>query len=161
MKYPLEVVYKIRKMRERTVEAELSRAERLLQEAIDSYEKKKQALEDYRRQRSKKTSRWWSQIEGKAVRMHKIEKIQLNIQRLYDAESDYLRRVDNAGRQRDNAQRQVDLTRKKLLQVIKDKLKLEEHRTIWSKAEEVEQIKRSEEEIEDLLLGKYKGHGIK
>lgn len=155
MKYPLEVMLKIRKMREQTIEAELARAERLLQEAIDNLERKKKALQDYRWQRSKRVTRWWEQIKGKAVQMYKVEKIQFKIQRLYEAETSYIQRVEHAGMQRDNAQRKVEATRNKLLQVIKDKQKLEEHRTIWSKAEEVEQIKKNEEEIEDLLLGKY------
>ena len=149
IKYELEDLLNIRKIRAEKAQKELIKKKRLLEVAINDAEKKQKELEEFKRWRFEEENRIYEEIKGKLVSLDYLDNVRLKISLLREEEIMKAEAVENAKQAVREAERDCEEARKKYKQISKEVDKVEEHKSIWLEDIMKESEKKVDLDIED------------
>lgn len=151
MAYVLQPLLKIRLMREDRASGELTAARQAREKAESVLLERQKDLDAYNETREERRDRIYAAIIGQTITMDRL-----------DLASEGVARIDEEGvLKTDNVKRaELDLNerisqeaeaRKKFNLATKERMKIDEHRSIWLAADAAEQEYRAEGELEDFV----------
>ncbi len=150
--YPLKDLLKVRKLREDKALEAVMAAQRKLEEALRYLEAQKEALRSYHQFRLQEENRLYSTIIGKTVARSRVDEVLAEIAHLRNEELMHEKRVSEAQKNLETAQKDLDLAKKAHRDSIKNRQKIEEHRDIWLEEFKKEQEFFLEKELEDFRV---------
>jgi hypothetical protein len=151
MPYLLQPLLRIRQMREDRASGELTAARQAREAAESILEERQKDLAAYNETREERRDRIYDAIMGQVVSMERI-----------DLASEGVARIDEEGiLKADNVKHaELDLNerisqeteaRRKFQVATKERMKIDEHKSIWLAADAAEQEYRAESELEDFV----------
>ena len=152
--YALQPLLKIRTMREDRASGELSAARRELAAAEEALAARKRDLAAYEETKDERRDRIYDAIIGRAVSREQIDLANEGVARIDEEgalKADNVARAEGERRKREEA---ADIARANLSQATKNRMKIDEHKSVWLKMESAEEEYRAEGELEDFVVRK-------
>ncbi len=152
--YALQPLLKIRTMREDRASGELSAARRELAAAEEALAARKRDLAAYEETKEERRDRIYDAIIGRAVSREQIDLANEGVARIDEEgalKADNVARAEGERRKREEA---ADIARANLSQATKNRMKIDEHKSVWLKMESAEEEYRAEGELEDFVVRK-------
>ena len=149
MAYTLQPLLSIRLMREDRASGELTAARQAVKVAVDAVEARKKELSDFEKTKEERRDRIYSTIMGRTVSREQIDLANEGVSRI-DAEGAL--RLDNVRQaQSELAKRETaaETARSVFIAASKNRMKIDEHKSVWLAEEAKEAGRRSEGELED------------
>ena len=150
MKYPLEQIHDVRILREKNAMARLQEAELIAQKCEQVVAACEQAIEAYKIYMREKEEALYNELIGKNVALVDVDTLALQIESLQAHLLVLRQELQDAVEKRDAALKVVEQAKAEYQKMVKNRSKIDEHRTIWEKAAVEEIIRREEEEIDEL-----------
>ena len=147
--YPLAPMLRVRYLHEEQAKRDVQTAERHLQKTQDQLQQAKDALKEYQIWRPSEEERRYAQILGQQISQEKLAKFREELGQLAQEELRLQGVVHEAEKTGNQAQEQVEKARKEVILARRACLKLEEHRDIWQAAQNREQERLSDLEMEE------------
>lgn len=154
MAYVLQPLLRIRTMREDRASGELSAARRDLAEAEAALAARKRDLAAYEETKEARRDRIYDAIMGRAVSREQIDLANAGVARIDEEGALKADNVARADSERKKREATVDVARRELAFATKNRMKVEEHKSIWLAADAAEQEHRAEGELEDFIVRK-------
>lgn len=154
MAYVLQPLLRIRTMREDRASGELSAARRDLAEAEAALAARKRDLAAYEETKEARRDRIYDAIMGRAVSREQIDLANAGVARIDEEGALKADNVARADSERKKREATVDSARRELALATKNRMKVEEHKSIWLAADAAEQEHRAEGELEDFIVRK-------
>ena len=154
MAYVLQPLLRIRTMREDRASGELSAARRDLAEAEAALVARKRDLAAYEETKEARRDRIYDAIMGRAVSREQIDLANAGVARIDEEGALKADNVARADSERKKREATVDVARRELAFATKNRMKVEEHKSIWLAADAAEQEHRAEGELEDFIVRK-------
>ena len=154
MPYTLQPLLRIRTMREDRASGELSAARRELAAAEDALEARRRDFAAYEETKEERRDRIYDAIIGRSVSREQIDLANEGVARI---DEEGALKADNVARAEDERKKREEATvaaRLKLSLAMKNRMKIDEHKSIWLVAEAAEQEHRAEGELEDFIVRK-------
>ena len=154
MPYTLQPLLRIRTMREDRASGELSAARRELAAAEDALEARRRDLAAYEETKEERRDRIYDAIIGRSVSREQIDLANEGVARI---DEEGALKADNVARAEGERKKREEATvaaRLKLSLAMKNRMKIDEHKSIWLVAEAAEQEHRAEGELEDFIVRK-------
>lgn len=158
-KYPLSDLLRVRLLREDKAMELLLVARKKVEEAFVFLNQKKDELSKYRVFRVNEENRLYDTIMGKKVPRTRVDEIKAEVAALQAEELAYEKRVIEAEASLEAAEKNLAQAQDFYQQAVRNRQKIEEHRTIWLEEDrkirefllekELEDFRRRESEFED------------
>lgn len=154
MAYVLQPLLRIRAMREDRATGELVAARRQVQKAEEFLEARRRDLAAYEETKEDRRDRIYNAIIGHVVAREKIDLAAEGVARIDEEgalKADNVKRAELEVVRRKEAE---SVARANMTQAVKNRMKIDEHRSVWSAANAAEQEHRAEGELEDFVVRK-------
>ena len=149
MKYELQDLLNVRKIREDNAAAEVTLRRQLVAEAEQNVVRRKQELQDYIQWRIQREQELYDSVMQQEVHLNDLEELKLDVQILRDKEHAYKEKIIEAEKQLKDAQDNLETAKQKYTEAVRNREKLDEHKKIWTEEAEKEQEFEAEKEMED------------
>lgn len=149
MGYALESLIKIRVRREDVARGELTVARLKMHQAEEELKARKEELNTYETTKEERRNRIYATIIGRTVNADALELAREGISRIDEEGNLRANNVLQAERILNDREKDVDVARQGLVVATKNRMKIDEHRNDWLKAEAAENDYRQEIELED------------
>jgi hypothetical protein len=149
MAYALQSLLRIRQMREDRAASELTVARREVANAQRTLEARQADLAAYEATKEARRNRIFDAIVGRAVSMDDLDLVREGIARI---DEEGVLKADNVVQARAELKKRTDAaeqTRMAFVVASKNRMKITEHRVIWTQAENEASEHRQEAELED------------
>lgn len=154
MPYALQPLLNIRVMREDRASGELTAARHAREAAEATLEKRRQDLVRYEETKDARRDRIYDAIIGHSVSRDQIDLANEGVARI---DEEGVLKADNVKRAEADVKTSLDKeheARQMLNLAIKERMKIDEHRSVWLADEALEQEMRAEGELEDFTVRK-------
>ena len=154
MPYTLQPLLRIRLMREDRASGELVAARQAREAAEDALAARKRDYEEYQETREERRDRIYAAIIGQTVSKDRIDLASEGVARI---DEEGALKLDNVRRAESELKEKVSLeteARGRYNLAIKERMKIDEHKSIWLAADAAEQEYRAEGELEDFTVRK-------
>jgi hypothetical protein len=141
-------------MREDRASGELTAAKQAVRKAEESVASRKRELADYERTKEERRDRIYDAIMGHSVSREQIDLANEGVARIDEEgalKADNVARAEGERKKREEA---TEAARRRLTLATKNRMKIDEHKSIWLAADAAEQEYRSEGELEDFVVRK-------
>lgn len=149
MAYVLKPLLDIRIMRQDRASGELTAARRAVRDAEAAVEARKRELADFERTKEERRDRIYNTIMGRPVSREKLDLAQEGVARIDEEGAIRLDNVRQAEGELNKREAEAEAAREVFVTASKNRMKIDEHRTVWITAEAAEQERRTECELED------------
>ena len=154
MPYALQPLLVIREMREDRARGELTAARRAVAEAEEALAARQRELAEFEETKEERRDRIYDTIIGRKVTRDQIDLANEGVARI---DEEGVLKADNVKRaeaERQTRQAAADTARTVFAQAMKNRMKIDEHRSVWQ-AEDVRAAEaREESELEDFIVRK-------
>ena len=154
MPYTLQPLLRIRTMREDRASGELVAAKRNLAQAEEALAARQHDLEEWEKTKDERRDRIYDAIIGREVSRDQIDMANEGVARIDEEgvlKADNVKRAEGEVREKEAA---ADAARANLNLAIKNRMKIDEHKSVWLAEEAKEQEARAEGELEDFIVRK-------
>ena len=154
MSYTLQPLLRIRTMREDRASGELSAARRDLAAAEAALEARRHDLAAYEETKEARRDRIYDAIMGRPVSREQIDLANAGVARIDEEgalKADNVARAEGERKKREAA---TDVARRNLTLAMKNRMKIDEHKSLWLAAEAADNEHRAEGELEDFVVRK-------
>ena len=154
MPYTLQPLLRIRTMREDRASGELVAAKRNLAQAEEALAARQHDLEEWEKTKEERRDRIYDAIIGREVSRDQIDMANEGVARIDEEgvlKADNVKRAEGEVREKETA---ADAARANLNLAIKNRMKIDEHKSVWLAEEAKEQEARAEGELEDFIVRK-------
>ena len=154
MSYTLQPLLRIRTMREDRASGELVAAKRNLAQAEEALAARQHDLEEWEKTKEERRDRIYDAIIGREVSRDQIDMANEGVARIDEEgvlKADNVKRAEGEVREKETA---ADAARANLNLAIKNRMKIDEHKSVWLAEEAKEQEARAEGELEDFIVRK-------
>ena len=154
MSYFLQPLLRIRSMREDRAAGELTVARRAVAEAELKLEERKHELAEYEETKEDRRDRIYAAIIGRPVSREQIDLANEGVARIDEEgvlRADNVTRAEGELRDRETA---AEAARVNFAVAMKNRMKIEEHKSVWLADEANELERRAEGELEDFIVRK-------
>ena len=154
MSYTLQPLLRIRTMREDRASGELVAAKRNLAQAEEALAARQHDLEEWEKTKDERRDRIYDAIIGREVSRDQIDMANEGVSRIDEEgvlKADNVKRAEGEVREKEAA---ADAARANLNLAIKNRMKIDEHKSVWLAEEAKEQEARAEGELEDFIVRK-------
>jgi hypothetical protein len=154
MSYTLQPLLRIRTMREDRASGELVAAKRNLAQAEEALAARQHDLEEWEKTKDERRDRIYDAIIGREVSRDQIDMANEGVARIDEEgvlKADNVKRAEGEVREKEAA---ADAARANLNLAIKNRMKIDEHKSVWLAEEAKEQEARAEGELEDFTVRK-------
>jgi len=149
MAYILKPLLDIRVMRQDRASGELTAARQAVRDAEAAVEARKRELDDFEKTKEERRDRIYATIMGRPVSREKLDLAQEGVARIDEEGSIRLDNVRQAEGELSKREAAAEAARNVFIAATKNRMKIDEHRTVWITAEAEEQERRTEGELED------------
>lgn len=149
MAYVLKPLLDIRIMRQDRASGELTAARRAVRDAEAAVEARKRELADFERTKEERRDRIYNTIMGRPVSREKLDLAQEGVARIDEEGAIRLDNVRQAEGELNKREAEAEAAREVFVAASKNRMKIDEHRTVWITAKAAEQERRTECELED------------
>lgn len=149
MAYLLQPLLNIRVMREDRATGELTAARRAVHEAEDALEARKRELADFESTKEARRDRIYDAIIGRPISRDQMDMAQEGVARIDEEGALKLDNVHQAEGNLRKKQSEAETARIAFITASKNRMKIDEHKSIWRQNEEKEAEARTEIELED------------
>ena len=154
MPYTLQPLLRIRTMREDRASGELVAAKRNLAQAEEALAARQHDLEEWEKTKDERRDRIYDAIIGREVSRDQIDMANEGVARIDEEgalKADNVKRAEGEVKEKEAA---ADVARANLNIAIKNRMKIDEHKSAWLAEEAKEQEARAEGELEDFTVRK-------
>ena len=154
MAYMLQPLLRIRLMREDRAAGELTAARQSREAAEATLVERRNDLAKYEATKEERRDRIYSAIMGMAVSRDRLDMAFEGVARIDEEgvlKADNVKRAEADVKERMS---QEDAARQRFNLAIKERMKIDEHKAIWLRAEAAEEERRAEGELEDFVVRK-------
>jgi hypothetical protein len=154
MPYTLQPLLRIRTMREDRASGELVAAKRNLAQAEEALAARQHDLEEWEKTKEERRDRIYDAIIGREVSRDQIDMANEGVARIDEEgvlKADNVKRAEGEVREKESV---ADAARANLNLAIKNRMKIDEHKSVWLAEEAKEQEARAEGELEDFIVRK-------
>ena len=151
IKYPLQRLLRLRFIREDKAAAEVTRRKQLLAEAKLEKIRCEKELADYREWRIEEEKRLFDAIKGKEISQKELDAYKHELLKLRGKEVQLEERIFEAQKQIDRCEQNLQDARDAYLGAVKERKKIEEHRSRWVEIEKLRQEREEEKELEEFI----------
>jgi hypothetical protein len=154
MPYMLQPLLRIRTMREDRASGELVAAKRNLAQAEEALAARQHDLEEWEKTKEERRDRIYDAIIGREVSRDQIDMANEGVARIDEEgvlKADNVKRAEGEVKEKEAA---ADAARANLNLAIKNRMKIDEHKSAWLAEEAKEQEARAEGELEDFTVRK-------
>ena len=154
MPYTLQPLLRIRTMREDRASGELVAAKRNLAQAEEALAARQHDLEEWEKTKEERRDRIYDAIIGREVSRDQIDMANEGVARIDEEgvlKADNVKRAEGEVKEKEAA---ADAARANLNLAIKNRMKIDEHKSAWLAEEAKEQEARAEGELEDFTVRK-------
>ena len=154
MAYVLQPLLRIREMREDRATGELTAAKREVLTAEEALAARRRDLAAYEETKEERRDRIYAAIIGEVVSREQIDLAAEGVARIDEEgvlKADNVKRAESEVVKRKEAE---SVARANLNLAIKNRMKIDEHRSEWIAADAAEQEHRAEGELEDFIVRK-------
>ena len=154
MPYTLQPLLRIRTMREDRASGELVAAKRNLAQAEEALAARQHDLEEWEKTKEERRDRIYDAIIGREVSRDQIDMANEGVARIDEEgvlKADNVKRAEGEVKEKEAA---ADAARANLNFAIKNRMKIDEHKSAWLAEEAKEQEARAEGELEDFTVRK-------
>ena len=154
MAYALQPLLRIRAMREDRAGGELTAARKAVDAAREALEARQRELDAYNSTKEERRDRIYAAIIGHTVGRDKIDAANEGVARIDEEgalKADNVKRAESELRSREEA---AELARAAFIAASKNRVKIEEHKSDWMRADGKAQESRAESELEDFIARK-------
>ena len=154
MPYMLQPLLRIRTMREDRASGELVAAKRNLAQAEEALAARQHDLEEWEKTKEERRDRIYDAIIGREVSRDQIDMANEGVARIDEEgvlKADNVKRAEGEVKEKEAA---ADAARANLNIAIKNRMKIDEHKSVWLAEEAKEQEARAEGELEDFTVRK-------
>jgi hypothetical protein len=154
MPYTLQPLLRIRTMREDRASGELVAAKRNLAQAEEALAARQHDLDEWEKTKEERRDRIYDAIIGREVSRDQIDMANEGVARIDEEgvlKADNVKRAEGEVREKEAA---ADAARANLNIAIKNRMKIDEHKSVWLAEEAKEQEARAEGELEDFTVRK-------
>ena len=154
MPYTLQPLLRIRTMREDRASGELVAAKRNLAQAEEALAARQHDLEEWEKTKEERRDRIYDAIIGREVSRDQIDMANEGVARIDEEgvlKADNVKRAEGEVKEKEAA---ADAARANLNLAIKNRMKIDEHKSAWLAEEAKEQEARAEGELEDFVVRK-------
>ena len=141
-------------MREDRATGELTAARQALAAAEEALAARRRELADYEATREERRDRIYATVMGRAVSREQLDMATEGVARIDEEgalKTDNVSRAETVRQEREEA---ADAARERLNLAIKNRMKIDEHRSVWLADEAKAQEARAEGELEDFTVRK-------
>lgn len=154
MGYVLEPLLRIRTMREDRAAGELTAARRATAEARDALARRVEELDRYNETRESRRDRLWDAVIGREVSRERIDLLEEGLAQIDEEgnlKKDGVLRAEGEVKKREEAE---SAARANFTTATRNRMKIDEHKDVWRKAETAADEHRAEGELEDFMVRK-------
>lgn len=151
--YPLEELFRIRKIRVDESRVTVVRVTHELESALTVLYRKKKELEEYEKWRVSEEERLFINIKRKILSMRQLESYRNKIAAMREKELLYREEICRAETEVENVRQRLEKAKEVLKRVIREKEKIEAHKERW-----MEEARKEEERQQDLELEDFVKH---
>ena len=154
MPYALQPLLKIRTMREDRASGELVAAKRHLAVAEEALEARRRDLAEWEATKEGRRDRIYAAVIGRTVSRDQLDMANEGVARIDEEgalKADNVVRAEGEVREREVA---AETARVNLTAATKNRMKIDEHKSVWLQAEAAEQERLAEGELEDFIVRK-------
>jgi hypothetical protein len=154
MPYTLQPLLRIRMTREDRATGELTVARRAVVEAERTLEERRHELAEYEKTKEERRERIYEAIMGRPVSRDRIDIANEGVARIDEEgllKADNVTRAEGELKDREAA---AETARVNFAVAMKNRMKIEEHKSVWMADEASEQERRAEGELEDFIVRK-------
>jgi len=151
IKYPLQRLLRLRSIREDKAAAEVTNRKRLLAEAIEEKKHREEELKKYRAWRIEREQELFEEIRGKEISQKELDEYKQELLRLRGKEVQLEESILEAQKHIEQCEREVETARDAYLAAVRERSKIEEHRTRWSEVEKIRLEREEEKELEEFV----------
>ena len=154
MPYALQPLLVIREMREDRARGELTAARRAVAEAEEALAARQRELAEYEETKEERRDRIYDTIIGRKVTRDQIDLANEGVARI---DEEGVLKADNVKRaeaERQTRQAAADTARSVFAQAMKNRMKIDEHRSVWQAEDARAAEAREESELEDFIVRK-------
>ena len=154
MSYVLQPLLRIRTMREDRASGELVAAKRSLAQAEEALAARQHDFKEWEKTKDERRDRIYDAIIGRKVSRDQIDMANEGVARIDEEgalKEDNVKRAEGEVREKEAA---ADAARANLNMAIKNRMKIDEHKSVWLADESKEQEARAEGELEDFTVRK-------
>ncbi len=154
MKYPLQDLLRVRNIREDNAANELARRRTEVEAAEKIVEQRKQELKEYTEWRIRREEELYQEIIEKKVQLKELDDLKQSIGLLREKEFVYEDRIREAERLLREAQEALEQAHEEYRAAVKNRQKIDEHKSIWAQEEAKIDEANQEKELEDFHVRK-------
>ena len=154
MSYALQPLLRIRTMREDRASGELSAARRELVAAEEALEARRHDLEAYEKTKEERRDRIYDAIMGRAVSRDQIDLVNEGVARIDEEGALKADNVARAESERKKREEDTVTARHNLAMATRNRMKIDELKSVWLAAAAAEEEYRAESELEDFVVRK-------
>ena len=154
MSYVLQPLLRIREMREDRATGELVAARHELAVAEEALTARQRDLEEWEKTKEERRDRIYDAIIGRKVSRDQIDIANEGVARIDEEgvlKADNVKRAEGVVKEKSDA---ADVARANLNIAIKNRMKIDEHKSVWLAEDAREQEARAEGELEDFIVRK-------
>ena len=151
MNYPLQSMLKIRLMREDRAGTALTSARRARKQAADELEARRRARADYLTTKEERRDRIYDQVMGKPVKLDALDDVRTAVTRI-DEEGVLLERAEQEAEDAlEKKERAAESARIAFVGASRNRMKIEEHRKVWTEEMRIEEERAADAEMEEFM----------
>ena len=149
MAYLLQPLLNIRVMREDRASGELTAARQAVRTAEEALDERKRELANFESTKEERRDRIYDAIIGRPVSRDQIDMAQEGVARIDEEGAIRLDNVHQAENELKKKQSEAEIARAAFITASKNRMKIDEHKSVWRENEEKEAEARAEIELED------------
>lgn len=151
IKYPLQKLLRLRGVREDKAAAEVTNRKKRLAEAKMEKLRREQELEKYIRWRIEKEKELFEEIKGKEVSQKDLDNYKHEVLKLRGRQVQMEEAILEAQKHIEQCQKDLQTARDNYLAAVRERKKIEEHRSRWLEIEKLRQEREEEKELEEFI----------
>jgi len=152
MRYPLEDLLEIRRVRQDRAQNEVVRKRHETDRANRKVEDRKREAADYRRWRLRKEDELYEEIRGKIVPLGELDDLKETVSGLRRREAALEKAVEEALEELEAAREELEKARERYREAVREARKIDEHKASWMEEALKERREAQEKEMEDFQL---------
>ena len=154
MAYALQPLLRIRSTREDRAKGELAAARHELAVAEEALSARRRDLSEYEETKEARRDRIYETIIGRPVSREQVDLANEGVARIDEEgvlKADNVKRAEGVVKEKADA---AEVARANFISATRDRMKIDEHRSVWLEEEAKEQEARAEGELEDFTVRK-------
>lgn len=154
MTYPLEELLKVRVHREEAAQIAVTAQRAAVEHADATVQARRQELADYIEYCKRREAEMYEDIMDREVQMRDLDDLKLSISLLQQRQHQIEDQVQSAQQELKQAQAELAQAQADLAAAAKDRRKIDEHKSVWSREEARRAEAEVEKEMEDFRVRK-------